>query len=254
MKSKMGAITAILMTTIMIVVMSLWLGVHGPIWRAAWVAQPADWLGFFGGVVGGFMTLSAAGIAWLAVRMQIASDREIASRGHFQSMRAIKFTMRPLLEAFDILWGIFDETLSFNGTEEEKLSRTTWLQGMFFTTPPETIVDDLKKVSDGLDKDRALLFETVLLRLSNFYKLMIRYSEQKERSDELKWRMSDIQLMRLQIALLKDAVEKFEPAWTKAFTQHRKIPLDDSTYADVMTTTYKLWVAEEAHRRANADH
>lgn len=242
------------LAAIMIVIMSVWLGVYGPIWHAAWTAQPADWLGFFGSVIGGFMTLCAAGIAWLAVRMQIRNDREIAARGHFAAMRAIKFTLRPVLESLDVVWGIFDETAQFKGTEEEKLDRTTWLQSMLYATPPPSVLDDLKKLSPRLDADSAILFENVILRLSNFYRLMTRYAEQTERSGELNWRMNDIKIMRLQIGLLKDAVEKFEPAWAKVFQQHKKMPLDNSTYADVMRSSYKLWLDEEATRRENSDH
>ena len=238
----------------MIFVMIVWFGAYGHIWRAAWTAQPADWLGFFGNIIAGFMTLCAAGVAWLAVRMQIGSDREIASRGHLQAMRAIKFMLRPVLESLEVLWGIFDETLAFEGTEEEKLSRTTWLQSSLYATPPQTVLDDLKILSPNLEKDRALLFETVIFRLSNFYKTLTQYTEQKERSDELSWRMHDIRLMRLQISLVKHAVNGFEPAWTRIFGQHRQIPLDETSYADVMKSGYASWVAEEASRRGNIGH
>jgi hypothetical protein len=252
MKKNNWAVAAVFTTICMIVVMSIWAGAYGPIWRAAWASQPADWLGFFGNVIGGFMTLCAAGTAWLAVRMQIRSDREIARLGHFQAMRAIKFRLVSLLENLDFLWKILDETLDFEGTDEEKLSRTTWLQSMLYTLPPETIVADLNNLTAGLDKDRVLFFEPVILRLSNLYKLMIKYSEQKERSDELTWRISDIRMLRLQIALLKDAIEKFEADWAQVFSQHKDIALDNSTYADVIRDAYKLWLKEEASRRGKA--
>lgn len=106
-------------------VILLWFGAYGPIWRAGWSAQPADWLGFAGNVVAGLMTLSAAAVAFLAVRMQVRSDQEIASRGHRQAMRATKIALCPLFECLDVLRTVFDETLAFVGTDDEQLSRTT---------------------------------------------------------------------------------------------------------------------------------
>jgi hypothetical protein len=250
MKHHLCAVLIICATIVIVAMLGLSLGVYGPVWKAAWVAQPADWLGFLGNVVAGFLTLSAAGVAWLAVRMQIANDRELASRGHLQAMRAIKFSLRPLLEVLAIVWTILDETLNFKGTDEEKESRTTWLKGTFYGLPPQTVVDDLKTVARGLDPEAALLFETALLRLALFYKLTIQYSEQAERSGELKWRMHDLGLMRLQLGLLKDSLEKFEPAWAKLLGEHKKLPLDNSTYANSMQESHKFWLEEEARRRS----
>jgi hypothetical protein len=97
-----------------------------------------------------------------------------------------------------------------------------------------------------------LVFESVLLRISNFYRIAIKYSEQSERASELKWKLHDIRLLRLQIALIQDAVEKLEPAWVKYLGQHKKVPLSHSTYADVAREGYKLWKEEEERRRTDS--
>ena len=232
----------------------LWFGAYGPIWRASWSAQPADWLGFAGNLLAGLMTLSAAGVAYLAVRMQVRSDQEIASRGHHQAMRAIKNLLRPLFECLDVLRTVFDETLAFVGTDEEQLTRTTWLRGYHYTLPPETIIAQLRAMTGEIDTDKAAFFEDVLFRLGNFYRLTIKYSEQTDRTDELKWRLHDIRMMRLHIELLKEAVKKFEPAWVKYFGNHVDIGLDNSSYADVLRSMHDLWKEEEAHRRAAGGH
>ena len=233
-----------------IAVMLVWFGAYGPIWKAAWSAQPSDWLGFAGNVLAGAMTLCAAGVAWLAVRMQVRNDQDVASRGHQLGMSAIKQSLRPLLECLDVLRTVFDETLSFVGTEEEKLSRTTWLQSFHYTLPPPTITNDIRENAASIDRDRVAALENVLLRIANFYRLTTKYSEQTERADELNWRMHDIQLMRLQIALLQDAVEKFEPSWVEYFGEHSKIELDDTDYADALRGQNALWKEEEVRRRA----
>lgn len=244
----------VLCAAAVIAVMLLWFGAYGPIWRAAWSAQPSDWLGFAGNVLAGAMTLCAAGVAWLAVRMQVKSDQDVASRSHQQGMKAIKQSLRPFLECLDVLRTVFDETLKFAGTDEEKLSRTTWLQSYHYTLPPPTIVDDIRGNEVSIDRDRVAALENVLLRINNFYRLTTKYSEQTDRADELRWRIDDIRLMRLQIALLQDAVEKFEPGWVKYFGKHSKIKLDHSTYADVLKSTHALWKEEEARRRAEEIH
>jgi hypothetical protein len=241
-------------TLVMLAALLFWFGAYGPIWRASWAAQPADWLGFAGSVIGGLMTFCAAGLAWMAVRMQIRSDHEIAARGHYQAMRAVKNMLRPLLECLDVLWTAFDETLAFQGTDEEKLSRTTWLKSFHYTMPPETIVTDLRKLSAELDKGTLIAFENVLLRISNTYKLAIKYSEQGGRADELNWRMQDIKMLRLQIALVQDSIEKFEPNWTKYLGQHEKVVLNHATYADVTRDGYQMWKEEEARRRQAEIH
>ncbi|MGM5020208.1 hypothetical protein [Tardiphaga sp. 367_B4_N1_1] len=60
---------------ILIIAIVAWIGVAGPLWRAAWIATPAEWLGFAGNVVGGLFTLTAAIAAWFAVRAQINEQR-----------------------------------------------------------------------------------------------------------------------------------------------------------------------------------
>lgn len=243
------AIVATIMFAALIFVVGTWIGAYGPIWKAIWTAQPADWLGFLGNIIAGLMTLGAAGIALLAVKTQIASDREIAQQSHIQAMRAIKQRLKPLLEAIGVLWTILDETLAFVGTDEEKLSRTTWLQTTLYSLPPETIVSDIREIADHIARDRAQNFDLVLLRISLLYKNMTRYSEQVERADELTWRMHDIRMIRLQIALLQHAIKAFEPAWAATFGDHPEVLLDDTSYADVMRGIRQLWAEEETRRR-----
>lgn len=254
MNSNQAPKVIFICTVLILGALLLCFGAYGPIWRAAWTAQPADWLGFAGSVLGGLMTFCAAGLAWMAVRMQIRSDQEIAAREHFQAMRAIKDILRPFLECLDVLWTVFDDTLAFQGTEEEQLSRTTWLQSFHYTMPPETIVSDLHKLTADLDKGKVPAFENVLLRISNIYKLTIKYSEQTERAGELKWRLNDIRMLRLQIALIQDSIEKFEPGWIKYLGQHKKVPLNHATYADVAREGYTMWKEEEARRRMDDNH
>ncbi len=109
-------------------------------------------------------------------------------------------------------------------------------------------------MTNAINTDKVALFEDVLLRLGNFYRLTIKYSEQTDRADELRWRLHDIGMMRLQIELLKDAVKKFEPAWVRYFGDHVDIGLDNSSYADVLRSTHDLWKQEEARRRAADGH
>jgi len=60
---------------VLIMTMVAWLGIAGPIWRAYWSATPDQWLSFAGSVLGGFMTLTAAIVAWFAVQAQIGEQR-----------------------------------------------------------------------------------------------------------------------------------------------------------------------------------
>jgi hypothetical protein len=67
----MASAVGIVLTLTLIV----WLGIAGPIWRAYWSATPDQWLSFAGSVLGGFMTLAAAIVAWFAVQVQIGEQR-----------------------------------------------------------------------------------------------------------------------------------------------------------------------------------
>src|SRR5437868_5352602 len=54
-----------------ILIMTLWLGIWGPIWHTDWKTQPADWLGLAGALIGSFSTIVAGGWAYYGVRQQI---------------------------------------------------------------------------------------------------------------------------------------------------------------------------------------
>jgi hypothetical protein len=199
------------------------------------------------------MTICAALVAWFAVRQQIASDVRIANRGQDQAMRAIESELRPLLEGLDVLWTTLDETEDFNGTREEKMSRTTWLQSTIFKLPPTTIIHDLEQLAPHLSKDKEREFEKPLLYLKVFYRQVTSYSERPpERADELNWRLHDLRLMRIQLTHLKNAIAAFEPAWASGFTEHRPVAIDASTYADILRSDRAMWLEEEARRRAEA--
>jgi len=59
-------------------VLACFLAITLPVIRSSPPAHTSDWLGFAGGVVGGVMTLVAAGIAWFAVQRQISAQVAIA--------------------------------------------------------------------------------------------------------------------------------------------------------------------------------
>jgi hypothetical protein len=197
------------------------------------------------------MTLLAATVAWFAVKRQIASAEEIANRGQEQAMRAIENELKPLLDVLDVFWLTLDETEDFQGSTEEKLSRTTWLQSTIFKLPPPTIIEDLEKIAPHLSKDKERELEKPPLYLKVFYRLVTAYSERAtERSDELKWRLHELRLMRIQLAHVKNAVVAFEPDWATSFTAHKVVAVDATTYADMLRSDRAMWLEEEAHRRA----
>ena len=168
-------------------------------------------------------------------------------------MRAIESQLRPLLDALDVVWTTLDETADFQGIDEEKLSRTTWLQSTLWKLPPPTIVADLEKCAPHLSKDKEREFERPILYLKVFYRLIETYSERgPERADELKWRLHDLALMRIQLTHLRNAATAFEPRWAAGFTIHKPIPIDDTSYADMLRTDRAIWLKEEERRRAEA--
>jgi hypothetical protein len=76
---------------VLIIAIVAWLGVAGPIWRAYWTASAEQWLGFAGNVFGGLITLTAAIIAWFAVRAQIEEQR-LASERHRRDTVELRLT------------------------------------------------------------------------------------------------------------------------------------------------------------------
>jgi hypothetical protein len=220
-------------------------------------AQWPKWIGcamathenLAGGLLGAAGTIFAAYIAWSAVQAQIMAERELVQEPHIRIMRAVKNILKPLIECFDVFISILDETRSFQGSDEEKMSRTTWLQSCLPGFPPETIIDELEKLLPSVPHDRAKALEGLIARARNLYVSLNRFREQPERADELKWRLSDVRMIRLQVELFRDAVRSFEPAWVKYFGEHPVVPLDPTTFAQLWQEMRRDWLTEEECRR-----
>ncbi|WP_428031512.1 hypothetical protein [Ancylobacter sp.] len=56
----------------MAVALIVWTGIDGPVIKSAGIATAAEWLGFFGALIGAFATIAAGFVAWTSVQHQIA--------------------------------------------------------------------------------------------------------------------------------------------------------------------------------------
>jgi hypothetical protein len=89
---------------ILAVVLSCLLVTAVPVIRSEPPAHTSDWLGFAGGVVGGLMTMIAAGFAWIAVQRQIRAQTDIAeSQNAIQRYNIVSATLDSLEDEDQLL-------------------------------------------------------------------------------------------------------------------------------------------------------
>jgi membrane associated rhomboid family serine protease len=82
---------------------------------------------FSGPIIGAAGAVFAAGLAWEAVQRQIAATYDVAGMPARQVTTAIKEEITPLIKALNVLWTILDDFIVFEGTKNERLSRSTWI-------------------------------------------------------------------------------------------------------------------------------
>ena len=75
-----------------------------------------------GGLIGGGGALFAAWVAWSAVREQMNETREIALRTESQALELVKSEIESLLDIFQAVWSILDDTFRFTGDPDELVS------------------------------------------------------------------------------------------------------------------------------------
>jgi|CXWL01.1.fsa_nt_gi hypothetical protein len=206
---------------------------------------------FSGPIIGAAGAVFAAWLAWEAVQRQIAATYDVAGMPARQVSTAIKEEIAPLIKALNVLWTILDDFIVFEGTNIERLSRSTWMSStVMYSLPPDTIIDDLDAMGRLLPPDRRRRFDDVLLRLRILYKLMTRVSETRaERAGELDWRKHEFDILRIQFTQLKRSLEKYDEGLTQFFTNHVAIPLDESGWDDMLLSGYNLWKEEEVRRK-----
>ncbi|MEH2513810.1 hypothetical protein V1291_005164 [Nitrobacteraceae bacterium AZCC 1564] len=142
----LGAIGLLLLFTILACVLVSWL----PVIKSEPPAHTSDWLGFAGGAVGGFMTLVAAGIAWIAVQRQISVQTAIsASQNAIQTFNILSEEDRYLAHDYYMCGQVALASDYF----------TPVLDNWFSQTDPNVIwIDAVKEVFDKriADFDSAL--------------------------------------------------------------------------------------------------
>jgi hypothetical protein len=84
-------------------VLTVWLGIGGPLVDAVVKASPSEWLGFAGNLAGGAATLVAALVAWQAVQLQLRREHEGREREERAAVEAVKIMLQSPVEALGLV-------------------------------------------------------------------------------------------------------------------------------------------------------
>lgn len=226
-------LTATICTMAMILVMALWLGAYGPIWQAAWKAQPSDWLGFLGNIVAGLMTLIAAGIAWLAVQRQIESGREIASLRETDAWLSLKDDLNHDTLGINLFWKSVDRALLEQANIKVRKWRYTNVIEYLNYIPDKSQIENYQSAATDFIATRRRRISTIAMILTELERHGQAYARGPDANhDEDKWRRRRLESIRRYLTLLARQIDKLDTSLGSIVVDRIKAELDDTSVAE----------------------
>lgn len=197
-----------------------------------------------GGLLGASGALFAAWLAWTAV------SREIKSQTWYEdeSFQTVVDEITPLVDLLDKGAGAI--ALALDNKCRHQDSRVTAIRTMLAWSLPS---DDYFKKLDGLAEELAPAarnrFQKLIERLRLYVDQLTEFRQERQRADEEKWRIHDLRLANIQLALVKRALDRFAPNLGQKL-RTPKVSLGDDTWADQLDQQLSAWLAEEQRRDA----
>jgi hypothetical protein len=124
--------------------------------------KASDWIGFAGSVVSGATTLTAATIAWCAVKRQVGASKAIARYREREVLDVMKAELALLLQAINFIWQRVDLALEKGISQDKRDFRLLAAIESFGYLPGKQKIDDLRTQSKGLSAIKERNFIGVL--------------------------------------------------------------------------------------------
>lgn len=186
-----------------------------------------DWIGFAGNVVGAFVTLAAAIIAWFAVQRQIAAAAQLAERQEVALLELASSEMLPIAQMYALAWRAVDAASAYERDDPERAERGLRLAQ---TLTPDRQVFDAKmaEIMPFGDKLHPLK-RWQLLDIEHSGKLLGEYFERE--NAELRPHLHVV-AARARFTYFARAVEAFDPKLTSIFVGLVRTELNGDSEAE----------------------
>jgi hypothetical protein len=213
---------------VLVWVMIVWLGVGGPIWRAYWTASPEQWLGFAGNVLGGAMTLLAAGSAWFAVQSEISANRSIAGMGEREAWEIIKEDLERSISGINLYWRSIDHALEKAADDKAQMSRYSTVLACAEYLPDNIQIDSYRMAAKDLGARRQRRISSVLFVLTEL-KNSVTYYGQGPAHPEENFKPKQLGRIRLLLTIFEKNVRRLDPALCTPLTCRVRSDSDDTS-------------------------
>jgi hypothetical protein len=203
-----------------------------------------------GGLVASGGAIFAAWLAWSAVREARITRSELERRSERQAFEAIQRELAPLLDLLNVAWRIIEETLDYRGSDEEQMARVTTVRtDVAWTLPPVSLVDEIEATATDLSPAHRRQLARVAFNIRLLYRLVEDLKQDRNRVDELRWRLHEFKLLTIQLSHLRASVAIFDDESTRRFADRRPVVLNQENWAKQLEDLHAAWLEQE--RRVN---
>lgn len=195
-------------------IFAVWFGTYAPI--VAGLAKNGvnqEWLGFFGNIISGLMTVSAAIGAWFAVQRQIASAEQLAQRDQRDAFEAISAELHDYCEWINEVWRAIDYALARNidiATRSNRIVVASVVAGTISSSP----VEQLEPFIPELSATQRRSMKSILITIGFIERELKALAAGSRRDDEV---VQHARIARVNFSHLEKYLRSFNPVLAGIF-------------------------------------
>ena len=200
-----------------------------------------------GGLIAGGGALFAGWLAWSAVRDQDLASRGRAAAGERQTFETLQRELGPLLELWNMIWRIVEETLDFQSDDPTRAGRMQAVRNEIASAlPPADVIAHLEDLAEELDPVQRRRFALLASNMRQLHRRIEHFSSERRHAGALQQQLNEFRLLAIQLAQLRAAAIRFDETATHRFAERHPVPLHQDTWATQLEDSYLAAIDEDA--------
>lgn len=215
-----------------------------------------DWLGFFGGVAGGLMTLVGAITAWFAVKRQVAVAREVAFAKENEIWSILKEEFVKVIRRINYVWKNIDHAIVPLSNIDRRNLRITETRISLTFLPTAEKIESLNALSKELGITQRRQLGPVFYDLNQMHRFAKRWSSEPDED------IKELTEPDMEMAFFSGEMWRLQ-FWFTSFRRHltqldpelaviladRKKSFIEKVESDQFDEFEELWRVEEENER-----